>query len=109
MERTTNPVLVVFEFDFMTNHALSAWEALSLLGILPIPKLSQNFRDESFDDIKMLEVWPSSQCEIAFRNNILPEMEQAGVRVRYQMYTIRQLGPREIDFECHASRLMLCN
>lgn len=109
MESPTHPVLVVFELDFITTQCSTAWDALNSLGILPIPKMSQNFRAESFDDIKMMEVWPSSDCEIAFRNNILPAIENAGVRVRYQMFPIRQLLSNEIDCEYHASRMMLCN
>ena len=109
MNNRINPVLVIFELEFLTPQGAFAWEALNSLGVLPIPKLRQTITEDSFEDIKLMEVWPSSDCEIAFRNNILPEMEQAGVRVRYEMYPIRRLGPREIDCDYHASRLMLYN
>ena len=109
METPPHSVLVVFELEFLTQQSAQAWDTVNSLGILPIPKVSQNFRIDMFDDIKMMEVWPSSDCEIAFRNEILPQMEQAGVRVRYEMFPIRQLMPTEIDFQYHASRMMLCN
>ena len=109
MDNPSHPVLVVFEVDFLTPQCVAAWDKLNSLGIIPTPKMSQNFREDVLDNLKLIEVWPSSDCEVAFRNNILPEMEQAGVRVRYEMFPIRQLMPSEIDFECHASRMMLCN
>jgi hypothetical protein len=109
MDGSRHPVLVVFELDDSVEQVYNAWEKLRGLGVLNVQRLGIKFPFDLIEEMKLVAVWSSADCEIAFRNNILPILAQSGIHLRYQVYPIRQLLNNEINREYRLSRWTLCN
>ena len=109
MEGSRHPVLVVFELDDSVEQVYNAWEKLRALGVMNVQRLGIKFPFDLLEEMKLVSVWSSADCEIAFRSNILPILAQSGIHLRYQVYPIRQLMKTEVDRDYMSSRWTLCN
>ena len=109
MDGSRRPVLVVFELDNAVDQVYNAWEKLRGHGVLNVQRLGIKFPFNLIEEMKLVAIWSSADCEIAFRNNILPILAQSGIHLRYQVYPIRQLLKTEIDREYRPSRWTLSN
>ena len=109
MEGSRHQVLVVFELDDSVEQVYNAWEKLRTLGVMNVQRLGIKFPFDLVEEMKLVSVWSSAECEIAFRNNILPTLAQSGIHLRYQVYPIRQLLKSEICCEYMTSLRTLCN
>ena len=109
MDGSHHPVLVVFELDNLVDQVYNPWEQLSALGVMNVHRLGIKFPFDLLEEMKLVSIWSSADCETAFRNNILPTLAQSGIHLRYQIYPIRQLLKTEVNCEYKPSRRTLCN
>jgi hypothetical protein len=109
MDGSRHPVLVIFELDDSVDQVYGAWEKLRSLGVMNVHRLGVKFPFDLLEEMKLVSIWSSADCEIAFRSNILPILAQSGIHLRYQVYPIRQLLNNEINCRYKSSRWTLCN
>lgn len=109
MDGRTQPVLVIFDLDLSRSTYDHLCEKLNKLGVEHAHKLGIRATVKTPDNLMLMEIWPSRDCEQAFKNNILPLMEAMQVQVKYRIYPIRSTCKSDQDIIPPQSRWMRYN